>query len=126
VTKSALVPPLGEVAFVSQHVALLKLNLPETASFVFSWIVSPSNGRKILEAWAYGAGKPGLSLEQIRSLPVALPPLAEQHRINAEVDSHLSLDDGVETQINANLLRAERLRQSTLQNVFAMFPRRTQ
>mgnify|MGYP000271130932 CR=1 FL=1 len=75
VTKSALVPALDEVAFVSQHVALLKLNLPKMAPFVFAWIVSPSNGRKLLESWAYGAGKPGLSLEQIRSLPVALPPM---------------------------------------------------
>ena len=118
VTKSALVPPLEEVAFVSQHVALLKLNLPEIASFVFSWIVSPSNGRKILESWAYGAGKPGLSLEQIRSLPVALPPLPEQRNINAEVDRHLSLADEAVAQVNANLKRAERLRQSILSRAY--------
>ncbi len=119
VTKSALVPPLEEVAFVSQHVALLKLNLPEIAPFVFSWIVSPSNGRKILEAWAYGAGKPGLSLEQIRSLPVALPPHPEQRQINAEVDRHLSHADEAEAQVNANFQRAERLRQSILTGAFS-------
>jgi type I restriction enzyme S subunit len=118
VTKSALVPHLENMAFVSQHVALLKLNQPETAPYIFSWIVSPSNGRKMLESWAYGAGKPGLSLEQVRSLPVALPPTTEQHRIVAEVDRRLSSADTVESQINANLKRAVTVRQAILGNAF--------
>lgn len=88
------VQSLAEAAFVSQHLALLEFNQPTAAPFVFHWIVSPSNGRKILESWAYGAGKPGLSLEQVRSLLVALPPLSEQHRIVAEVDCRLSLVRG--------------------------------
>ncbi|MEJ2630488.1 MAG: restriction endonuclease subunit S [Acidihalobacter sp.] len=119
VTKSALVPELGESAFVSQHVALLKLNFSEMAPFVFDWIISPSNGRKLLESWAYGAGKPGLSLEQVRSLPVAIPPLDEQHRIVAEVDRRLSLLRETEAQVDANLQRAERLRQSILSRAFS-------
>ncbi|WP_138516982.1 restriction endonuclease subunit S [Rhodoferax bucti] len=118
VTKSALVPALGELAFVSQHVALMKLSMPETASFVFNWIVSPANGRKTLESWAYGAGKPGLSLEQVRALPIALPPLAEQARIVAEVDRHLSIIREVEAEVDANLQRAQVLRQATLQRAF--------
>ena len=118
VTKSALVPALGELAFVSQHVALMKLAMPETASFVFSWIVSPANGRKVLESWAYGAGKPGLSLEQVRALPIALPPLAEQARIVAEVDRHLSIVREVESEVDTNLKRTQALRQATLQKAF--------
>ncbi len=114
VTKSALVPSLDEVAFVSQHVALLKLSQPDIASFVFNWIVSPSNGRKVLESWAYGAGKPGLSLEQVRTLPVALPPLSEQSRIVAEGDRRLSILGETEAQVTAILNRAERLRNSIL------------
>jgi type I restriction enzyme, S subunit len=118
VTKSALVPALDELAFVSQHVALMKLTQPETAPFVFNWIVSPANGRKTLESWAYGAGKPGLSLEQVRSLPIALPPLAEQIRIVAEVDRHLSTIREVEAEVDANLERAQGLRRATLSAAF--------
>jgi type I restriction enzyme S subunit len=118
VTKSALVPEFDELAFVSQHVALMKLAQSETAPFVFNWIVSPANGRKTLESWAYGAGKPGLSLEQVRSLPIALPPLAEQIRIAAEVDRHLSVIRGVEAEVDANIKRSQVLRQSTLSKVF--------
>jgi type I restriction enzyme, S subunit len=118
VTKSALVPALGELAFVSQHVALMKLSMHETASFVFNWIVSPANGRKTLESWAYGAGKPGLSLEQVRALPIALPPRAEQARIVAEVDRHLSIIREVEAEVDANLKRSQALRQATLAKAF--------
>jgi len=118
VTKAAIVTSLSEQAFVSQHVALLKLNAPETASFIYKWIVSTSNGRKILEALAYGAGKPGLSLGQLRSLAVPLPTLAEQHRIVTEVDRRLSLVREVEAQVETNLKRAESLRQSILQQAF--------
>ena len=118
VTKSALVPMLSEPAFVSQHVALLKLTLSDTAAFVFNWLVSPANGRKTLEKWAYGAGKPGLSLEQVRALPVAFPPLAEQTRIVDEVERRLSLLRGVESEVDTNFKRAQALRQAILQNMF--------
>ncbi len=119
VTKSALVPKLDTIAYVSQHVALLKLNFIDIAPFIFHWIVSPSNGRMILESWAYGAGKPGLSLEQVRSLPVPLPPLIEQQRVVAEVDRRLSVMGKVEIHVEVNLRRAERLRQSILERAFS-------
>ena len=119
VTKSALVPMLSEPAFVSQHVALLKLTSSDMAAFVFNWLVSPANGRKTLEKWAYGAGKPGLSLEQVRALPVALPPLAEQLRMVAEVDRRLSLVRGVEREVDGNLKRAQALWQAVLMKCFS-------
>ena len=52
-------------------------------------------------------------------LQLALPPLAEQHRIVAEIDRHLSLANEAEVQVNANLQRAERLRQSILSRAFS-------
>ena len=119
VTKTALVPMLSEPAFVSQHVALLKLTSSGTAAFVFAWVVSPANGRKTLEKWAYGAGKPGLSLEQVRVLPVALPPQSEQTRIVDEVERRLSLVRNVEVEVIANLKRALALRQATLLKAFS-------
>lgn len=118
VTKSALVSTLDELAFVSQHVALLKFALHDLSPFVFSWIVSPANGRKTLEKWAYGAGKPGLSLEQMRALPIALPPLNEQRRIVAEVDRRLSIVREFETEIDANHERAQALLQAVLRHAF--------
>jgi|CXWL01.1.fsa_nt_gi type I restriction enzyme S subunit len=118
VTKSALVRGLMEQAFVSQHVALLKPVFRDTAAFQFLWIVSPAHGRHVLEDWAYGAGKPGLSLVQLRSLLIGIPPKAEQERIVAEVERRLSVVEGLEAAVTANLQRATRLRQSVLRDAF--------
>jgi type I restriction enzyme S subunit len=47
-----------------------------------------------------------------------VPPLAEQARIVAEVDRHLSIIREVEADIEANLQRAQALRQATLAKTF--------
>ena len=48
-----------------------------------------------------------------------LPPLAEQHRIVAEVERRLSVVAEVAAAVAANLRRAERLRQTILHQAFA-------
>jgi type I restriction enzyme S subunit len=63
--------------------------------------------------------QPDLGLAHIRQFAVPIPPLAEQHRIVAEVDRRLSLLRATEAQVNANFQRAERLRQSILSRAFA-------
>jgi type I restriction enzyme S subunit len=50
---------------------------------------------------------------------VPLPPVAEQARIVAEVDRHLSIIREVEVEVDTNLQRAQVLRQVTLSKAFA-------
>jgi type I restriction enzyme S subunit len=45
--------------------------------------------------------------------------MSDQHQIVAEVDRHLSLIRETETQVETNLKRAERLRQSILSRAFS-------
>jgi type I restriction enzyme S subunit len=47
-----------------------------------------------------------------------LPPLAEQRRIVAEVERRLSVVRAMEATVEANLVRARRLRQSILKRAF--------
>jgi len=63
--------------------------------------------------------QPSLSMGTIRMIPVALPPLAEQTRIVAEVERRLSVVEELEALVSANLKRAERLRQSILYRAFS-------
>jgi type I restriction enzyme S subunit len=65
------------------------------------------------------AGQSGISGGDLRSMPVPIPPLAEQHRIVAEVERRLSVIDDLEKTFDANLKRAERLRQAILARAFA-------
>ncbi len=78
VTKSALIDKPLENAYVSQHVALVRLLDLHLSKFLFYSVISPSHGRKQLQTAAYGQGKPGLNLENIRDVVVGLPPLPEQ------------------------------------------------
>jgi type I restriction enzyme S subunit len=66
----------------------------------------------------HGIGRPRLNQQEIKALPAPLPPLAEQHRIVAEVERRLSVVAEVEATVAANLKRAERLRQSVLKRAF--------
>ena len=67
---------------------------------------------------ATGGVQPNLNLSLVRAVAVPLPPLAEQHRIVAEVDRRLSIVHGVEAEVDAGLKRTQALRQSVLINAF--------
>ena len=68
---------------------------------------------------AAGSGQPFVNQRMLNEVSVPLSPLHEQHRIVAEVDRRLSLLREIETQVDANHRRAERLRQSVLSNAFS-------
>jgi type I restriction enzyme, S subunit len=112
VTKSALVcQPITE-AYVSQHVALVRLVSSDTSAYVYYWIAAPCHGRHVLEKNAYGAGN------NLRELRVALPAVPEQRRIVSEVERRLPVTDGLEAAVEANLKRAAGLRQAILKRAF--------
>jgi len=62
--------------------------------------------------------RPFLSLTNLRKTLIPLPPLAEQHRIVAEVERRLSVVAELEKQVEAALRRAGRLRQAVLKRAF--------
>jgi type I restriction enzyme, S subunit len=57
---------------------------------------------------------------QLESFPFPLPPLVEQRRIVAEVDRRLSIIREVEAEVDANLKRAQALRQAVLSKAFGV------
>ncbi|UGY18994.1 restriction endonuclease subunit S [Bradyrhizobium septentrionale] len=99
VTNPALLDhDLGE-AYVSQHVALVRPSDPQLSSWLLLCLMADAGGRAELVERAYGSGKPGLNLDNIRSLSIPLPPLAEQHRIVAKVHALIALCDRIESQL---------------------------
>ena len=77
-------------------------------------------GRNYIEREAASsAGQHNVSLSLIHRMAVPVPPLAEQHRIVAEVERRLSVIQQAETAAVASVQRAERLRQSILKRAFA-------
>jgi type I restriction enzyme, S subunit len=118
VTKSALVEVLLDDAYVSQHVALVRLSDHKLSKFVFYWIVSIEHGRKQLQESAYGAGKPGLNLDNIRNVSLALPPLAEQQEIVRRVEALFQLADQLEARYQRAKAQVDKLQQAILAKAF--------
>jgi type I restriction enzyme S subunit len=100
--------------FVS--VALVKPVLRESGKYLVNAFESPVVQRQMVPK---GSGLQHIHLEDLRVDGIPLPPMPEQQRIVVEVDRHLSVIGEVEIQIDANLKRAERLRQSVLSRAFA-------
>lgn len=71
-----------------------------------------------LERWCTGSTIKHFTRESFAQLPIPVIPVTEQLRILAEVDRRLSLLHETEAQVDANLQRAERLRQSVLASAF--------
>ena len=119
VTKTAFVASDIGTAYVSQHVALARPVEGSNTEFLYWYLVSEAAGRKQLTASAYGAGKPGLNLENIRSVKIPLPSAEEQTEIVSRINTILSSERNISAQIDIQLAGSEALRQSILKKAFS-------
>jgi type I restriction enzyme S subunit len=81
ITKSALVEHDIGTAYVSQHVALCRPTKDIFPKYLYWFVVAETAGRKQLIDATYGAGKPSLNLENIRSIVIPIPSYSEQQTI---------------------------------------------
>ena len=90
---------------------------PATVPYLHRYLMSDARSGALGRA-ARGVGIHHLGAQRAESWAVALPPLAEQRRIAAEIERRLSVIQQTEATVEANLTRAERLRQSILKRAF--------
>lgn len=64
------------------------------------------------------ATQPKLAFYRIEQFLVPFPPLAEQHQIVAEVEARTTAIDHLEAELDRQITRTNRLRQSTLASAF--------
>jgi type I restriction enzyme S subunit len=107
---------IGE-AYVSQHVALVRPTDAELSHWLLLCLMAPAGGRAELVDCAYGSGKPGLNLDNLRSLSVPIPPIAEQKRILAKVRELLSVCDQLEAALGAADVHRSRLLEALMREV---------
>ena len=65
------------------------------------------------------AGQSGISGSDIKVTPLPIPPLTEQHQIVAEVEARTTAIDHLDAELDRQITRSNRLRQSTLASAFA-------
>jgi type I restriction enzyme, S subunit len=85
---------------------------------LFYSVLSLKHGRKQLQAAAYGQGKPGLNLENIRTVVIELPPIAEQQEIVRRVDALFEIADEIDRLFAKARSRVEGLAPSILTKAF--------
>ncbi|MDK2916122.1 MAG: type restriction enzyme subunit [Euryarchaeota archaeon] len=73
----------------------------------------------IIDSSKSSAGQRGISGKNIRDLPLALPPLPEQHEIVRRVDALFALADKIEAEVAAARAKTETMRQSILAQAFS-------
>jgi type I restriction enzyme, S subunit len=99
---------------------LLKLSLNHrgvNAKYIQVLLAAPQT-KAFFKIEAHGGTMDVLNLTILKSLPIPLPPLAEQKRIVEEVERRLSVVEEMEAVVEANLKRAACLRQSILKKAF--------
>jgi len=99
--------------FVS--VALVKPVLRELSRYLAVALESPILQRQMVPK---GSGLQHIHLEDLRADCVPLPPIAEQHRIVAEVERRFSLIREIENEVEVNLQRSQSLRRTVLRTRF--------
>ena len=116
--KCAVAPPsLSGTLFESNmmRMALKEIAVPR---FVELYLGSALGKKRLTQSAKWAVNQASINQQDVRATLIHLPPLAEQHRIVAEIDRRLSIARGVEAQVDANLKRAQALRQAVLTKAF--------
>jgi type I restriction enzyme S subunit len=99
-------------------VAIIRFDRGCDVRFLWLWLRSEKHGQGQLTENFYGETKPGLNLEQVKNIRVALPPLAEQEEIVRRVEALFALADAIEKRVAAATARVEKLTQAVLAKAF--------
>ncbi len=105
--------------FVCQSVALLRLAMPQISEYINVVLNSEGHGQLQFREMNYGAGRPHLSFDQLESVCIPLPPLAEQTQIVTLVLDALASIERVEVDLALLFGNATAQRQNILRAAFA-------
>jgi type I restriction enzyme S subunit len=86
-------------------------------AYVVKYLIS-ARAQERIQHRVVDVARANLSLSDIKAITLPLPPLAEQRRIVEEIERRLSVVHALERSVEANLARAERLRQAILKKAF--------
>ena len=106
--RCTLVPSEFGEANVSQHVTIIRLTDPQVCEYLHICILSPYTQSMIWERQV-GMAREGLSKKVLEQFEIPLPPIAEQHRIVAQVKELMRFCDVMERQLKRSLQVAEKL-----------------
>jgi type I restriction enzyme S subunit len=117
--RAAIVPEELHGANVARAVAVIPLTDSVDQRWISIWLQSPAV-RAHLEGAAHEVARKTLNLEDVRRMPVALPPLQEQREIVEATEVQLSRVRHALSDIDAEETKGTRLRASVLNSAFQL------
>jgi type I restriction enzyme S subunit len=120
VGRVCVLPQSLEQAIITKHcyrIAPVPGNVD--SEFLAVALRADSSTRQYIFGNVRGQTRPGINGSILKAAPVSLPPFIEQKEIVAEVERSLSVIEELKAAVQANLTRADRLRQSILSQAFS-------
>jgi len=118
VPRACLIPESVGPAIVKADCVRFKPNPDVALGNYVCYVLNDSTTRARMSEIVHGVGRARLNLQQIKSIPVPLPPMAEQLEAVNRVESMLHLAGGVERRVGLAAEQSERLAQSILAKAF--------
>jgi type I restriction enzyme S subunit len=116
--KCALVPaPLAGTVFES-NMMRMRLKTEVSPKYVEHYLSSRLGKTRLTENAKWAVNQASINQKDVRATPIFIPDLFTQQQIVADIDRRLSIIKGTEVEVQANIKRAQALRQSTLNKVF--------
>ena len=103
--------------FSFKNVAIF--NKPEVINSGYLYYYLLLKKSSFFEQLTKGGAQPFLSLGVLRNIPFPLPPLAEQHRVVARVDQHMSICNELEAGLRRSQADSERLMEAVVGKMLA-------
>lgn len=75
--------------------------------------------KDIVKTIVHGIGRPRLNQQEIKAIPIPLPPVDEQYAIAEELQRSFSLSDDIKRKIDQSLIRIELTRKTILQQAYS-------
>src|SRR5262249_6621448 len=98
--------------------ALAKVPIRDFATRYIFWWLNSAEAVSWMKSDAREVARPTLNLEQLQTLPVPLPPIAEQLGIARRVEALFALADAIEKRVAVATVRVEKLTQAVLAKAF--------
>ncbi|MEN8264612.1 MAG: restriction endonuclease subunit S [Nitrospirota bacterium] len=97
----------------------LKTATGSDVRFIALYLRSKTGKLRLIQHAKWAVNQASINQGDVGATEVPLPPVKEQQEIVKEVDRLMSLTTGIETVIDAEIIRSERFRQSILKHAFS-------
>lgn len=115
--KVLVLSPQAEFGIINPRLVKITLHNTISPQYIKTYLDSPVS-HSFFKGFSHGGTMEILNLSILKELPIALPPLEEQHEIVRRVEQLFAWADTIEKQVNNALTRVNNLTQSILAKAF--------